>query len=534
VPLPVPGSGPPFALRRASYRFAAVLSAAALLAAGCSAESSSEGDEPAPTPTSSGAPSVSDPETTAPMPAAPRGLARFYRQDVTWQPCADGFECTKVQVPLDYRDPAGDTVGIAVSRRPAGDPDRRIGAMLVNPGGPGVSGITFAPVAAQQFSSDVLDRYDIVGFSPRGVATSEGVDCLTDAELDRFVALDPTPDDDAAVAESQQTLARFGQGCVDGSGALAGHVSTPEAARDMDVIRSVLGSPRMNYYGASYGTLLGSTYADLFPNRVGAMVLDGAIDASLPATRSALQQAEGFQTALDAYLENCVAQGDCPLGDTVAAAQDGLVDLLAQIDAEPVPAGTRTLTVGHAMLGTWLPLYVPELWPALTGALQAAGEGKGGPLLRLADLYVSRGPTGYQDNSIEALYAVNCLDQPKTLTAARVRRLLPQFREASPVYGEVFAWGLLGCPQWPVSAPQPIPDIDAAGSPPIVVVGTTGDPATPYESAVALARQLRSGVLVTRVGEGHTGFARGNACVDDAVNGFFADREVPEDGLRCS
>ena len=533
MPLPVPGSGRPFAFRRASYRFAAALSAAVLLAAGCSAESSPESDEPAPTPTATGAPSVAEPDTTPPMPPPPRGLARFYKQDVSWRPCADGFECTRVQVPLDYRKPGGDTVGIAVNRRPADDPDQRLGAMLVNPGGPGVSGITYAPVAAQQFSSDVLDRYDIVGFSPRGVATSEGVDCLTDAELDRFVALDPTPDNDAAVAESQQTLVRFGQGCVDGAGALAGHISTPEAARDMDVIRSVLGSPKMNYYGASYGTLLGSTYADLFPNRVGAMVLDGAIDASLSATRASLQQAQGFQTAVDAYLEDCVDQGDCPLGDTVPAAQDGLNDVLAQIDDEPIPAGTRTLTVGHAVLGTWLPLYVPELWPALTGALRAASDGQGGPLLRLADLYVSRGPTGYQDNSIEALYAVNCLDQPASLTAARVRQLLPRFREASPVFGEVFAWGLLGCPQWPARAAEPIPKIDAPGAPPIVVVGTTGDPATPYESAVALAKQLRSGVLVTRVGEGHTGFARGNACVDNAVNGFFADRKVPEDGLRC-
>jgi pimeloyl-ACP methyl ester carboxylesterase len=531
----VPGSGRPLAFRRAWHRFAAALSAAVLLAAGCSAESSPEGDEPAPTPTRSatGAPTVAEPATAAPLPPAPRGLSRFYRQDVDWRPCADGFECTTVRVPLDYSKPGGDTVDIAVNRRPADDPDRRIGAMLVNPGGPGVSGITYAPVAAQQFSGDVLDRYDIVGFSPRGVATSEGVDCLTDAELDRFVALDPTPDDDAAVAESQQKLVRFGQGCVDGSGALAGHISTPEAARDMDVIRSALGSPKLHYYGASYGTLLGSTYADLFPDRVGAMVLDGAIDASLSATRAALQQAKGFQTAVDAYLENCVDQGDCPLGDTVPAAQDGLNDVLAQIDAEPIPAGRRTLTVGHAVLGTWLPLYVPELWPQLTAALQAANEGKGGPLLRLADLYVSRGPSGYQDNSIEALYAVNCLDHPTSLTAARVRRLLPRFRAASPVFGDVFAWGLLGCPQWPARAAESIPKIDAPGAPPIMVVGTTGDPATPYESAVALANQLRSGVLVTRVGEGHTGFARGNACVDDVVNEFFAERKVPEDGLRC-
>jgi hypothetical protein len=186
------------------------------------------------------------------------------------------------------------------------------------------------------------------------------------------------------------------------------------------------------------------------------------------------------------------------------------------------------------VLGVWLPLYVPQLWPSLTDALRRVQRGDGSALIRLSDLYTSRGPTGYLDNSLEALYAVNCLDQPAGRTPAQVRRLVPRFERVSPTFGEVFAWFLIGCPHWPVHTAERIPRIDAAGAPPIVVVGTTGDPATPYESAVALARQLRSGVLVTRVGQGHTGFGRGNDCVDDAVNDFFASGTVPPDGLRCS
>ena len=511
---------------------AVALVAVLALLTGCTALSSPEADEA--TATSPPPTQGSTPPPPASMPAAPDGLDRFYDQNLSWRPCSAGFECTKVQVPLDYDRPGGDAIGLAVSRRPADRPQQRRGALLVNPGGPGVAGIPYAPVVVQQLRSDVLDRYDVVGFNPRGVATSEGVQCLSEAELDAFVALDPTPDDAAAVAEARRTLTRFGQGCVDGSGRLAGHMSTPEAARDMDIIRAVLDSPRLHYYGASYGTLLGATYADLFPERVGAMVLDGAIDPSLTAVQQGLRQAEGFQTALTAYLESCVDQGGCPLGDSVPAAQRRLGALLQQIDDSSLPGeGGRRLTVGHAVLGVWLPLYVPELWPALNQALDDAIAGDGAGLMRLADLYVSRGPAGYQDNSIEALYAVNCLDHPQSRSAADLRRLLPRFDKVSPVFGEVFAWGLVGCPGWPVEAAEPIPRIDASGAPPIVVIGTTGDPATPYESAVALAEQLRSGVLVTRVGEGHTGFGRGNACVDDAVNDFFADDVVPEDGLRC-
>ncbi|MGH3356806.1 MAG: alpha/beta fold hydrolase, partial [Nocardioidaceae bacterium] len=432
----------PTLTRRPRLRLLAVWSTVLVLCAtaGCDAVSSLQG-EPDEVPT------VSPPPTpTRPMPAAPNGLRPYFDQEVRWKPCDGGFECTKVEVPLDYDDPSGERVSLAVSRRPADEPDQRVGAILVNPGGPGASGVAYAPTAAQQFRSDVLDQYDIVGFDPRGVAGSEGVDCLNDEELDEFVALDPSPDDPAAVTESRRRLTQFGEGCVAGSGALAGHVSTPEAARDMDVIRAVLRSPELHFYGASYGTLLGSTYADLFPKRVGAMVLDGAVDPSMSFLRSSLEQAAGFQTAVDAYLEYCVQQGDCPLGESVPDARRGLIELLRSIDEQRLPgSGGRGLTIGTAVLGVWLPLYAPELWPTLTDALSSAADGNGAALLRLADFYTSRGRDGYQDNSIEALYAVNCLEEIPNRGAAEVQRLLPRFRQASPVFGDVFAWGLLGC-----------------------------------------------------------------------------------------
>ncbi|MGH3367218.1 MAG: alpha/beta fold hydrolase [Nocardioidaceae bacterium] len=508
------------------------LTVSVLVSTGCSGSSLPADDDAhpgvAPSPRAIPAP-------TEPMPSAPDGLGRFYRQRLTWEPCTGGFVCTTVQVPLDYADPSGDSVGLAVSRRPAEEPSKRTGALLVNPGGPGVSGVDYAPTAAAQFRPDVQARYDIVGFDPRGVAGSEAIDCLSDDQLDAFVASDPTPDDDPAAQAAIASLTALGRGCVEGSGRLTGHVSTVEAARDLDIIRSVLRSPQLHYYGASYGTLLGATYADLFPERVGAMVLDGAIDPTLSVVREAMQQARGFQTAADAYLRYCVEQGDCPLGDSVPAATRSLTGLLASIDADPLPgSGGRELTVGHAVLGLWLPLYAPELWPTLSQALSAAIAGDGSALLRLSDFYTSRGPNGYRDNTMEALYAVNCLDHPSSRSIAEVRELVPRFEAVSPLFGEGFAWGLLGCGDWPVRAGEPMPTIHAQGAPPIVVVGTTRDPATPYQGSVALAEQLRSGVLVTREGDGHTGFKMGSECVDDAVNGFFASGAVPRDGLRCS
>ena len=306
-----------------------------------------------------------------------------------------------------------------------------------------------------------------------------------------------------------------------------------DAARD--VLCSALGESTLTYYGASYGTKLGATYADLFPDRVGRLVLDGAVDVSLSSRDLSLQQATGFETALRAYVQGCLDQeDDCFLGDTLDAGLARIQQLLADVDARPLPTdGDRDLDVGNAFYGLILPLYNRDNWPALTQGLQAAFDGDGTLLLRYSDVYSSRGPDGYTDNSTEAFYAISCLDDPWSIPASQVPAELSDFEAASPTFGDVFAWGLTGCGGMQVRSTERPRDIRAAGAAPIVVIGTTRDPATPYEWAVHLADQLESGVLVSRDGDGHTGYTEGNACVDDAVDAYLLRGTVPEDGLSC-
>ncbi len=519
---------PPYRSRHLGVALAALWTVLALTLAGCDATPVATDDpEPARDVT---------PRATPPTPSAPQGLQQFYGQEISWESCDEDFDCGEVEVPLDYADPEGEAIEIALKSLPAGDDDERLGSLVINPGGPGVSGIEYVEQAEAQFGDDVLDHYDVVGFDPRGVAASSPVDCLSDDQLDEFIGADPAPDDAEETEDLLAQTENFGQGCVELSGNVAAHVSTTEVARDLDLIRAALGEPRLDYFGASYGTLLGATYAELFPDNVGRMVLDGAVDPSLSAKQAALDQAAGFQRAAEAYLANCVdEEEDCPLGDTVEEAEQNLRQFLADLDAQPIAGDAeRELTQGRAILGVWLPLYVEELWPVLDQALTAAiDEGDGSLLLRLADFYVSREESGYANNSIEALYAINCLDHSTEGSVDEVRASIPEFERVSPIFGEVFAWGALGCGDWPVEAAEPVPSIDAAGADPIVVVGTVRDPATPYEWAVAMAEQLESGVLVSREGDGHTGYGRGNECVDSAVEDYLLDGTVPRDGLEC-
>ena len=477
--------------------------------------------------------------STTPAPSATRAptaeLADFYGQRLDWAPCRTDFECATLTVPLDYRHPAGDTIDLALLKVPARDPGGRIGSLVVNPGGPGVPGTSYAAQAEQVFRAPLLDRFDIVGFDPRGTGDSEPVDCLSDQQLDDYIATDPDPDTAAEAVDYLHWVAALGRGCVARSGALAAHVSTIEAARDMDVLRAALGESTLTYLGASYGTKLGATYADLFPKRVGRMVLDGAVDLSIDNRQLALEQAAGFEGALRSYVQNCVDETDsCFLGDSAEEGLARIKQFLEQVDAEPLPTGTdRDLQVGNAFYGIVAPLYNRDYWYALSQALKAGFAGDGSTLLQLSDLYTSRGTDGYTDNSAEAIYAINCLDDPYAVPASAVDDNVADFEQASPTFGRVFAWGLTTCRDVQVRSTEEPRDIRAAGAPPIVVVGTTRDPATPFEWAVHLAAQLRSGVLVRRDGDGHTGYNSGNACVDRAVESYLIDGTVPDDGLSC-
>ena len=509
--------GRPARLRRTPAVAAVLLVASSLV--GCS----SGGSGPDPAPLESAGSEVEVDEALKP----------YYEQTLDWSDCRSGAECAELEVPLDYAEPDGESITLSLLKVPATEDDP-VGALVVNPGGPGGSGVDYAASAESYFGEPLRESFDIVGFDPRGVGGSTPIDCLSDEELDTFIASDPDPDTAAEVRRSDELLQEFGEGCLELSGDLTRHVSTEEAARDMDVLRAALGQDRLVYFGASYGTFLGATYADLFPERVGRLVLDGAVDPTMDSVETSLVQAEGFEVALRAYVENCVDEGDCFLGDTVDEGMQTIRDLLDRLDAEPLPTTSgRELTQGLGVLGIWAPLYNRDYWDALDAALAEALGGQGTTLLAFSDAYVSRGPDGYADNSSEALYAVNCLDNDESVTPEEAKDLEEEFLEVSPTFGRVFAFGLTACRSWSVHTGKGPKELDAEGAAPILVVGTSRDPATPLSWAEALAEQLDSGVLVRRDGDGHTGYLAGNDCVDDVVEEYLISGVVPEGTVDC-
>ena len=511
----------------AAHRGAAAAVALLLLAAACS---TGDGDEPASQP----APAEAQP-AAAPSDVAPE-LVRFYDQQLEWTGCDGEFECATLTVPLDYTSPAGETIELALLRVPAGDQSQRIGSLIVNPGGPGASGIEYARAARSVATKQVLERFDIVGFDPRGVGQSNPVDCLADNDLAAFVAADATPDDAGEISAIDSASAEFATGCRQQSESLLPHIGTNDVARDMDVLRGVLGDQQLHYLGKSYGTALGAAYADQFPQRVGRMVLDGALDPSLSGTDISLQQAAGFEQAFQSYVDACLETERCPLGSTKEQALARFDRLLADIDAEPLPADGRELTQSLAVLGVALPLYFDKSqgYPALGAALARALDGDGTALMTLADIYLGRESSGsFHGNQNEAIYAVNCLDSNSVHSVADVEAEVGAYAAASPRFGPYLAWGNLVCAHWPVPAANDIGPVTAMGAAPILVVGTTGDPATPYGWAVGLADQLESGVLLTYEGDVHTAYMTGSDCVDAAVDAYLLEGTPPSDGARC-
>jgi pimeloyl-ACP methyl ester carboxylesterase len=479
----------------------------------------------------------SEPPTTDAQPGAQDApdpaLQRFYDQRLDWTRCRDDFWCATLEVPLDYAQPTGTTIRLALLSAPA--TGKRIGAMVVNPGGPGAPGTDYAAASASAFREPLRERYDIVGFDPRGTGDSSPVDCLSDAELTAYLAADPDPDDDSEAQAYFASAREIGQGCAQRSGEVAAHVSTVEAAKDMDVLRAALGDATLTYFGASYGTKLGATYADLFPSRVGRFVLDGAVDPALSTRELNLQQAASFETALRSYVGNCTKSDSCFLGDTVDEGVARIKSFLSDLDAEPLPTSDgRELTEGDAFFGLALPLYSRDYWLLLSTALKSAFSGDGSALMMLADAYASRSGDTYTDNSSEAIYAINCLDDPwARTTTTQVEADIPDFEKASPTFGRAFAWMGATCSGLAEKTTSKPRALHAAGAAPIVVTGTTRDPATPLQWAKNLAAELDSGVLVTRDGDGHTAYNSGNSCVDSALEDYLIDGKVPRDGLSC-
>ncbi|MER5849342.1 alpha/beta hydrolase [Streptomyces sp. NPDC002012] len=471
--------------------------------------------------------------------SVPAALAPYYAQQLNWRDCGvEGFQCTTMKAPLDYAKPDGGDIALAVSRAKATGPGKRIGSLLVNPGGPGGSAVGYLQsYAAIGYPAQVRARYDMVAIDPRGVARSEPVECLTGSQMDAYTQVDQTPDDATEVSRLSDAYKEFASGCERRSGEILPHVSTVETARDMDMLRSLLGDEKLHYVGASYGTYLGATYAGLFPARVGRLVLDGAMDPSLPAVDANRDQTEGFETAFQSFAADCVKKTDCPLGTTSAAdAATRLKQLFAGLDARPIPTGaSRELTESLATTGVIAAMYDESAWPQLREALTGAEKGDGSGLLSLSDSYYEREPNGTYANLMFANAAVNCLDLPPAFADANAAaQALTVFEKASPVFGRTFTWAALNCAHWPVRPTGTPHRIEAKGADPILVVGTTRDPATPYKWAESLADQLSSGTLLTYRGDGHTAYGRGSDCIDTAINTYLLDGTPPTDGKMCS
>ncbi|WP_330466678.1 alpha/beta hydrolase [Streptomyces longwoodensis] len=514
-----------------------LLALAALLVPACSAQGAS---------TAAGSSSTAAAEAVlTPLPkATPSALAPYYGQRLSWRDCGvPGFQCATMKAPLDYAKPEGGDVRLAVARKKATGPGKRIGSLLVNPGGPGGSAIGYLQqYAGVGYPAPVRARYDMVAVDPRGVARSEPVECLDGPKMDAYTQTDVTPDDQREKTELVGAFKTFAEGCGADAPKLLRHLSTVEAARDMDILRALLGDRKLHYVGASYGTFLGATYAGLYPQRVGRLVLDGAMDPSLSARRMNLDQTKGFETAFQSFAKDCVRQSDCPLGGpgaTPAQVGRNLKAFFDRLDAHPIPAGDadgRTLGESLATTGVIAAMYDESAWGELREALTAAMKrDDGSGLLALSDSYYERDPDGRYSNLMFANAAVNCLDLPPSFdTPDQVAKAVPSFEEASPVFGEGLAWSSLNCAYWPVAPTGGPHRIEAKGAAPIVVVGTTRDPATPYRWAQALAGQLASGRLLTYEGDGHTAYGRGSSCIDTAIDTYLLRGTPPAEGKRCT
>ncbi|MEU4065815.1 alpha/beta hydrolase [Streptomyces wedmorensis] len=518
----------------AAQRAALLTAATVLLAAGCT--DGGDGAADATKPSGSGVSALTSQKLSwAPCP--PPSAAEGGGAAPSPLPGGTAWECSFLQTPLDWSAPEGETIELALIRARAKDPSRRIGSLIFNFGGPGGSGVTALPGFAGDYET-LRGRYDLVSFDPRGVGRSDPVECATDKELDAYYALDFTPDDEAEERTLSDAQKRYATGCEKDAGPALPHVGTENAARDMDLMRQVLGDEKLHYFGISYGTELGGVYAHLFPSNVGRAVFDAVVDPDAGVEDGALGQAKGFQLALDNFAQDCVDRGDeCTLpGSTVAEIESFIIDLLAELDKQPIPGiGDRKLTQTQATNGIAQALYSKEYWTFLEQGLDAADGGDGSILLNLSDSLNGRSETGSYSNIQAANAAINCVDFKERYTLGQAKERLPQFREASPVFGDFMGWALASCSQWPVPGLWEHPDVSASGSAPILVVGNTGDPATPYEGARSMVDALGKGVGVelTYEGEGHGAYNSGSTCVKKAVDGYLLDGKVPASGTVC-
>jgi pimeloyl-ACP methyl ester carboxylesterase len=475
---------------------------------------------------SSGAPTTST--TRAASTAVTTTTAALPLTPLSWSPCDDGLQCATLVVPLDYSDPRGPTLPIAVARHVAEDPAARIGSLVIDPGGPGVSGVTDMANELSALTPRLLDDFDIVMFDPRGVGESDPVTCGEMPGSTPATGSDPVPVTLAQQAADISGLKQFAAACEKASANILPHVGTVDVARDMDRLRAALGNSGLSYMGQSYGSLLGLVYASLFPTHVRAMVLDGVIDPALSFDQMTQGQAAGFENVLDQFFTWCAGTSSCawrPSGDPTSA----LLALIRTAQVSPVAAtGGRTAGAGElydALLGG---LYARVDWPQLGDALAAQAAGEGSGVVAMSDHYNRSG----SPNADDAALAVDCLDHPVSRDPAAFASLARSLTATAPVFGPLLAWGEAACSVWPAPPTRVPGPVAAAGSPPILVVGTTADPATPYAWAVSASHELSHGVLLTRDGDDHVAYFY-SACVRADVEDYLTSGSGPAPGTVC-
>ena len=452
-----------------------------------------------------------------------------------WRACGGSFECSTMRVPLDDANPTGAQVDIAVIRLPARDQSRRIGSLVVNPGGPGGSGVDFVASGADSLPAELRDRFDIVGFDPRGTGRSDPVHCK--ADMNAYYQLDFSPDDDAERAKLVSGLQAFVDACTRNEGSRLPFLSTDATVRDLDALRAALGDDKLTFLGYSYGSYLGAKYAQAYPDHVRALVLDGAVDPSLDSKQQQVEQAAGFEGVLNGFLKWCAAHSSCDFhrDGKPARALDGL---LARVDREgvavPDTRPARTLSPTEFDLGIASALYEGRGgFTFLASALDAADRGDGRAIADLADSYTERNRDGSYGNIEDAFLATGCSDGPPVGTVNDVWAIEAAAAQAAPRLGRSIVDNSIACALWPVQG-APAAPVHAPTAPTIVVVGTKKDPATPFAWARSLTDQLGNAVLIAAPGEQHTAFGLGIRCVDDAVVRYFVDDVAPRGGVDCT
>ncbi|GAA4166058.1 alpha/beta hydrolase [Gryllotalpicola daejeonensis] len=514
-----------------SLRAVAAAVVAAVLLVGCT---TSQHKLPTQTSTPVASPTAS---VEGMSPADAEAVQGFYTQRLVWSDCSGGFLCATAKAPLDWQHPSeGAPISLALIRKPA--TGAKQGSLFVNPGGPGVSGVDFVRNSVGATSATLQKNFDVIGWDPRGVGRSSAVKCYDDKGLDGFLygILPGERGSPEWLAASKQATTSLGQACAQNTGALLGHVDTVSTARDLDMLRANVGDAKLNYLGFSYGTMIGAIYADLFPKNVGRMTLDGVVDPASSYDDLTELQAKGFESNLRAYAQWCLTKDKtCPFEGSVDGVMTAISGLLDKVQQNPIKnADGRMLGASTMLLAIIMPLYTTANWPELDILFKDVNAGSAKVAFILADQYNDRNQQGkYTTNTAVAFQAIDCLDYTFDTDLAHMQSEARRVAQVAPVMGPFFSYGGITCWNWPAKPVRTPAPVHATGSAPILVLGTTNDPATPYQQSVNLAKSLDNGHLVTWNGSGHTAYGRSNSCVSNTVDDYFVKGSVPPQDPDC-